>query len=156
MILKSQGALDFDLKVSLPRADLGLLQTLVRSCRRLGLFYYPNILSRYQETSLASFTWVGIEEMKRFNLALYRVCGKLSSNSIAGAGIGDNGAEVNLLSATELQFPLPSSSALWNAVGKDEWIVHMKDSTPVPISFDDHCQADWISNFARILESLEL
>ncbi|KAJ5548347.1 hypothetical protein N7513_005581 [Penicillium frequentans] len=156
LILKSQGALNFDLKVSLPRADLGLLQTLVRSCRRLGMFYYPNILSRYQETSLASFTWVGIEEMKRFNLALYKVCGKLSSDSIAGAGIHGDDAEMALLSATELQFPLPSSPALWNAIGKDEWIVHMKDSTPAPVSLNDHCQADWISNFARLLESLEL
>ena len=121
------------------------------------MFYYPNMLSRYQETSLASFIWVGIEEIKRFNLALYKVCGKLSSNSMAGAGINDNyDAQMDLLSASELQFPLPSSSALWNAVGKDEWIVHMKDITPVPVSLDDHCRAGWISNSAILIEFLEL
>jgi len=157
LILNSQGNLNFDLKVSLPLADLELLQTLIKSCRRLGMFYYPNMLSRYQETSLASFIWVGIEEIKRFNLALYKVCGKLSSNSMAGAGINDNyDAQMDLLSASELQFPLPSSSALWNAVGKDEWIVHMKDITPVPVSLDDHCRAGWISNSAILIEFLEL
>ncbi|KAJ5640139.1 uncharacterized protein N7484_008001 [Penicillium longicatenatum] len=153
LILKGQGILELDLKVSLPRADLDLLQALVRSCRKLGMFYYPNILSRYHEAGLASFIWVGIEEIKRFNVALYKVCGKSSSLSLVGAGMDHNDAERGLMSANELQFPLPSNTALWNSVGKDEWIVHMKDTTPV--SLDDNCQADWISNFARILEIIE-
>lgn len=121
------------------------------------MFYYPTMLSRYQETSLASFIWVGIEEIKRFNLALYKVCGKVSSDIVAGAGIDDHdNAETDLLNASELQFPLPSSSALWSAIGKDEWIVHMKDTTPVPVSLDDHCRAGWISNSAILIEFLEL
>ncbi|KAJ6115354.1 hypothetical protein N7486_001132 [Penicillium sp. IBT 16267x] len=154
LIIKGQGGLDFELKVSLPRADFGLLQALVRSCQRLGMFYYPNILSRYQEANLASFIWVGIEEVKRFNVALYKVCGKLSSLGVVGASIDDNDVENLLMSASELQFPPPSNNALWNSVGKNEWMVHMKDTTPV--SLDDHCQADWLSNFARILEFFDL
>lgn len=120
------------------------------------MFYYPNILLRYQETNLASFIWVGIEEIKRFNLALYKVCGKLSSGSIAGAGIDNDDARIDLLSANELQFPLPSNSALWNAVSKDEWRVHVKDTTSISVSLDDHCRAVWISNSAIILKFLEL
>jgi hypothetical protein len=117
------------------------------------MFYYPNILSRYHDAGLASFIWVGVEEIKRFNVALFKVCGKLSSLSVVGTGMDDNDAERRLMSASELQFPPPSNNALWNAVGKDEWIVHMKDTTPV--SLDDNCQADWISNFARMLEFIE-
>ncbi|KOS36944.1 hypothetical protein ACN38_g12286 [Penicillium nordicum] len=56
-LVSSRTAVDFDLKVSLPPADLGLLEALVRSCRRLGMFYYPNIIAKYEEADLASFVW---------------------------------------------------------------------------------------------------
>lgn len=151
-VLNNREGLDFDLKVSLSAADLGLLESLVRSCRKLGMFYYPNILARYGETDPASFVWVGIEEVKRFNLALYKVCGRVSGSSMRDRSGTDNDAA--LLTASELQFPLPGNPPLWNAVSKNEWTANMKEEGLV--SFNDDCQASWISNFAVVLGSLDL
>ncbi|KAJ5970324.1 uncharacterized protein N7479_000242 [Penicillium vulpinum] len=153
-VLSSRADIDFDLKISLPPADLGLLEALVRSCRRLGMFYYPNILSKYEETDLASFVWVSIEEIKRFNIALYKVCGKASKTSIRDRTHDGTNAVWSSLSAGELQFPLPRNCPLWNAVGKNEWTAIAKDEKPV--SLDDMCQQNWISNFAGVLEFFEL
>ncbi|KAJ5833419.1 hypothetical protein N7474_001730 [Penicillium riverlandense] len=149
-VLSSRGGIDIDLKISLSPADLGLLEALVRSCRRLGMFYYPNILARYKEDDLASFVWVGIEEIKRFNIALYKVCGKASRSSIRDGSQGNANAVSYALTALELQFPPPDSCPLWNAVGKDEWMAIVKDVKPVCL--DDICQDNWISNFAGVLE----
>ncbi|CAG7942465.1 unnamed protein product [Penicillium nalgiovense] len=148
-VLSNRDAIDFDLKLSLPSADLGLLGALVRSCRRLGMFYYPNILAKYDEGDLDSFVWVGIEEIKRFNIALYKVCGKARCSSIRDGNHGDAHAWTSL-TAGELQFPLPSNCALWNAVTRDEWDAVAKDEKRV--SLDDDRQKDWLSNFAEILQ----
>lgn len=153
-LISSRTAVDFDLRVSLPPADLGLLEALVRSCRRLGMFYYPNILGRYKEADLASFVWVGLEEIKQFNIALYKVCGKASNSNIKDGSHGDINAVQSLLTASELQFPLPSNFPLWNAVSKDEWMAVGWDEKLV--SLDDDCQQNWISNFAEILEFFQL
>ncbi|KAJ6137255.1 hypothetical protein N7471_003741 [Penicillium samsonianum] len=153
-LISSRTAVDFDLRVSLPPADLGLLEALVRSCRRLGMFYYSNILGRYKEADLASFVWVGLEEIKQFNIALYKVCGKASNSNIKDGSHGDITAVQSLLTASELQFPLPSNFPLWNAVSKDEWMAVGWDEKLV--SLDDDCQQNWISNFAEILEFFQL
>ncbi|CAG8909757.1 unnamed protein product [Penicillium egyptiacum] len=145
-------AIDFDLKISLPPDDLGLLEALVRSCRKLGMFYYPNILAKYVEGDLDSFVWVSIEEIKRFNIALYKVCGKARSSSIRDGNHEDTNAWSSL-TADELQFPLPSNCPLWNAVTRDEWNASAKDEKLV--SLDDDRQKNWISNFAEILQVFE-
>ncbi|KAF9888937.1 hypothetical protein FE257_008106 [Aspergillus nanangensis] len=152
-LLKGRDGVDFRLKPSLDAADSGLLKALVQSCRRLGLFYYPNMLARYTEADLDSFAWASIEEVKRFNLALYKVCGKVT---IAGEGdrskVDDDA--LSLLSTSELQFPLPDNLPLWNAVGKSEWAANTKDERLVFLN--DNCEAKWISNFAAILDFLDL
>lgn len=153
-VLKSRSALDIDLKVSLSRADFGLLESLVRSCRKLGMFYYPNILARYKEAHLASFVWVGLEETKRFNLALYKLCGRVRGSSIGDSGSGGNNDAASLLPASELQFPMPNNRPLWDAVGKNEWLANTKVEESLA-GLDDNLQASWISNFADVLESLE-
>ncbi|KAJ5154856.1 uncharacterized protein N7500_010295 [Penicillium coprophilum] len=149
-VISNRAAIDFDLKITLPPADLGLLDALVRSCRKLGMFYYPNILAKYGETDLDSFIWVGIEEIKRFNIALYKVCGKATSSTIRDGSRGDINAVRSLLTAGELQFPLPSNCLLWNAAGKDQWTVLVGDQK---LAFlDDYCQEHWISNSAEALD----
>jgi hypothetical protein len=70
------------------------------------------MLARYKEIDLALFAWVSIEKVKRFNLAIYRLCAKLSSS---------NPGQRPLLLANELAFPLPSNSPLWNSDERDEW-----------------------------------
>ncbi|KAJ5409341.1 uncharacterized protein N7487_003700 [Penicillium crustosum] len=153
-LVNSQTAVDLDLKVSLPPADLGLLEDLVRSCRTLGMFYYPNIIAKYEEADLASFVWVCVEEIKQFNIALYKVCGRASSSSIRDGIHRDNNAVWSLLTAGELQFPLPSNIPLWNSVSADEWMVVGRDEKLV--SLVDDCREKWISNSAEILEFFRL
>ncbi|KAJ5573264.1 hypothetical protein N7450_010248 [Penicillium hetheringtonii] len=46
---EDQQAFNFDLKVSVSSKTIGLLTRLVRSCRNLGMFYYPNILAQFQD-----------------------------------------------------------------------------------------------------------
>ncbi|KAJ5364734.1 C2H2 type zinc finger domain protein [Penicillium cataractarum] len=88
------------------------------------------MLSKYKDTDLPSFVWVGIEEVKRFNIALYRLCAKLSSCASENKP---------LLHASELQFPLPSNNALWNSVEREEWEANAKEEDS--ISFKNDLQA---------------
>lgn len=154
LILRSREALDFDFKTSLLPADFELLEALVRSCRKRGMFYYPNMLTRFKEVGLASFAWVCTEEVKRFNLALYKACGKLSStNSINGSQHSHDPTD-SLISAGDLQFPLPENDPLWNATGKSEWLVLVQDENTLRV--DDNYQEPWISSMAGVFEHLGL
>lgn len=145
IIMKGDGVVNVDLKATIPATDLALLTSLVGSCRRLGMFFYPNILAKYSEADLPSFVWVGIEEVKRFSIALYKLCAKLSSSTTE---------DRSLITARELQFPLPSNDQLWNSVGRDEWDVNAKVEDMVFLK--DDLQAKWISKSADILECLDL
>jgi hypothetical protein len=104
------------------------------------MFFYPNILAKYKESDLPGFVWVGVEEIKRFNIALYKLCAKLSSESPN---------DKPLLPAGELQFPLPSNDSLWNSVERHEWEANAKREDTVSLS--DDFQAKWISNLADVL-----
>jgi hypothetical protein len=103
------------------------------------------MLAKFKEADIPSFVWVCTEEVKRFIIALYKFCTKLNSS--------DSG-EPPLLSASELDFPLPSNDALWHSIGKHEWEANAKDQNTV--SLTDDLQAKWISNFADVLEFLGL
>jgi hypothetical protein len=83
---------------------------------------------------------VGVEEIKRFNIALYKLCAKLSS---------ENPNERPLLPAGELQFPLLSNDSPWNSIERHEWEANTKREDIV--SLGDDFQAKWISNLADIL-----
>ncbi|KAL3431412.1 hypothetical protein BDV09DRAFT_188390 [Aspergillus tetrazonus] len=102
IIMKADGVVNLDLKASIPTTDLELLKSLVRSCQKLGMFFYLNMLARYKEVDLPSFAWV------------------VSSFST------DNSP---LLHARELQFLLPSNDPLWNSVKRNEWEANAKDET---------------------------
>ena len=141
--MKSGGVIPIDLKTPISASDLALLKSLVASCRRLGMFYYPNMLARYTEADLPSFVWVGIEEVKRFNIALYKLSQKLCSST---------SENMPLLHADELQFPLPINDPLWNSVERDEWEANAKKENMV--SLQDDCQAKWISRYADMIQSL--
>jgi hypothetical protein len=112
------------------------------------MFYYPNILAKYEKTDLESFIWVCIEEIKRLNIALYKVCGK--ARSITDESHDGTDSVWSSLTAGELQFPLPSNCSLWNAVSRDEWTALANGDKLV--SLDDTCEERWISNFAEVLE----
>jgi hypothetical protein len=176
-LYKSQGQgafqLSLDLKPCLAPADADLLDRLVTSCKRLGMFSYPKMLARYGTDDLPSYVWVSIEEIKRFNLALYRVCRSFASSNCDGKGgenhiLGtpldnhDSYREQSRLRPCDLQFPLPSNAPLWNAVGKAEWrsVVAAGDGKYTSAEADAYCQRllndalkeEWISNFADTLQ----
>jgi hypothetical protein len=85
---------------------------------------YPAMLSQFtQRENPEVFVWVGIEEVKRFGLSLYRVCQwarlygsdeleDAPDHSNTGRSLRLNGA--NLLSLADLQFALPDSEELWH------------------------------------------
>ena len=105
------------------------------------MFFYPNMLSKFKETDMPSFVWVGIEEIKRFSMSLYKLCGRLSISSTQ---------DDSLLHASDLQFPKPSNDALWNSVGKDEWEANAKEENMV--SFADDLRERRLSSHADAME----
>ncbi|KAL2822080.1 hypothetical protein BJX63DRAFT_182447 [Aspergillus granulosus] len=118
ILYKRGGALGLDLKPCLSPADSDLLDRLVESCKRLGMLYYPNMLARYCESDLPAYVWISIEEVKRFNIALYKVC---SACSEQGNETTMSRGPSRRVQAQDLQFPLPKNNPLWNAVDKSEW-----------------------------------
>ncbi|KAL4906222.1 hypothetical protein BDW74DRAFT_177241 [Aspergillus multicolor] len=163
--------LDTTLKPRLSPAQSDLLHRLVQSVRALEMLSYPNMLARFSESDLPAYVWVSIEELKRFNVALYKVC------RLCGGGVGEDlqgqqtetAAETGTgsrsltdsrnktvsegLHARELQFPPPRNNALWMALRKAEWEaavtedVHRHDRR-----LEDTLECEWISNSADLLE----
>ncbi|KAH8427131.1 Zn(II)2Cys6 transcription factor [Aspergillus melleus] len=109
--------LGIDLKPSLTQTNADLLNSLVRSCKARGLLYYPQILSMFSPSDSPPYLWLGIEEIKRFNLALYKVY--RATSSIANRPSDTH--RDSSLTARELQFPLPVNTPLWKAVTRTEW-----------------------------------
>lgn len=135
-----------------------MLDSLVRSCRRLGLFYYPNILARFQQNDLASYVWICIEEVKRFNLALYKTCRALSGFSAHEKNDGQHGVACEAscgLTADELQFPMPKNDPMWNAMRKEEWESAIADDFDSTRLYDT-MEEEWISNSAELLRFIGL
>lgn len=85
------------------------------------MLYYPNILARYSQSDLTPYVWLGIEVVKRFNLALYRVY-----QACSRIGKEDSNTHEQDITATpnsgfnvkDLQFPLPR---MWRSRSKGEW-----------------------------------
>ncbi|KAL3486003.1 hypothetical protein BJX62DRAFT_247153 [Aspergillus germanicus] len=161
-MMKSSGTLQPNLKPSLPPADADLLQRLVASCKRLGMFYYPNILARSSKKEPPQYIWVNIEEIKRFNLALFKLCSALSSgtsrpgqhhkSSVGTRLAADKDETANWgFPARELQFPLPRNTPLWNALTPEEWFAA---DTPDVYRYSLHetLEEQWISTSAAVLE----
>ncbi|KAB8202093.1 hypothetical protein BDV34DRAFT_201521 [Aspergillus parasiticus] len=111
------GNLGIDLRPSLSRTNTDLLSSLIRSCKRLGMLYYPNILARYSQRDSRPYIWLGIEETKRFNLALYRV---YRAASVVGKRANDADTHAKL-TARDLRFPFPTHTRLWKTVSMAEW-----------------------------------
>lgn len=150
-------SLGLDLKPSLPASKTALLASLVGSCRRLGVFHYPNILARYQPDDLVTYVWVSVEEVKRFGVALYKVCKTLSSDR-RNTDINTHTVECSIpggtswqLTASELEFPMPKYDPVWDAVGEGEWRAAVsKDMECIDLS--DTMESQWISRMSELLQ----
>lgn len=150
-ISKKPISLGLDLKPSLQPADSDLLAALVLSCRRLGMLQYANILARYNPDDLASYVWVGVEEVKRFNLALFQLCRRLSSEKQNTRVEGDAPPAPTswLLTSHELEFPVPKNDALWNAKDRTEWMDATNNMQNIDLA--NFMESEWIAKSAEPL-----
>lgn len=140
-VAEKDATFDLSLRLQLPTQKYELLSSLVETCRLTGLFYYPNMLSRYHASAPLALVWVGVEETKRFGLALYKLC-RLCSRSGWNTINGNNSASRNnLLHLTDMEFCMPDSDEIWNAP-EDEFI---RLTTLRQTSRDDRDPEKWIS-----------
>ncbi|KAL4932908.1 Zn(II)2Cys6 transcription factor [Aspergillus undulatus] len=151
VLYKGSGPLGLDLKPCLSPADANLLVRLVQSCKKLGMLYYPNMLARYCQSDLPAYVWVSIEEVKQFNIALYRVCRACSGQEIWTDDLNPTRTSSTVLRANDLQFPLPRNLSLWKAVDKAEWDAAATEDV-YRHRLEDTLERDWISKSANLLE----
>ncbi|KAJ5761597.1 hypothetical protein N7533_003636 [Penicillium manginii] len=152
-MIESQHNSDFELKASVTPHTTELLAALIRSCRKLGMFYFPNILAQYRETGDEALAFLFIEEVKRFNLSLYKLGSKLSLTNIGHLGsIQEDSLTLNWWVATnELQFPMPKSRLVWDAATRDEWN-RVVPAGSIGLELNDVAENSWISKSSELLE----
>lgn len=93
--------------------------------------------------------WVGVEEIKRFGIALYKVC-KLCSNSDSSNVDGSDHFEPELLTLSELQYPMPDSNKLWNAESNMVLSKGLAEVEP-SATLDGRREENWISNLRGVV-----
>ncbi|KAJ5177848.1 uncharacterized protein N7500_000547 [Penicillium coprophilum] len=151
---------DLQLTRVLPEIPSQLLVSLVRSCLKRHMFFYPSILAQFiPGVDPNVFIWLGIEEVKRFDLCLYRVCKharvhdtKLSEDAPNfSPRPGPQSPSGSLLSLTDLQFAVPSSDELWHATSD----LAAKLAGNEAAYTNDNIEENWISQTARLLQPRE-
>lgn len=114
MIVAPQQSRSFNLRIQLSTPDYQILTALVSTCRRQHVFSYPAMLGRYHSIESVTCIWVGVEEIKRLGLSLYRV----SRICCCAPELGQD--RTSLLGLSDLQFPVPDSNHLWEARSNPE------------------------------------
>jgi hypothetical protein len=121
------------------------------------MFFYPSILAQFKQgVDPDVFIWLGIEEVKRFNLSLYRVCGhaRICDTKLLEAAPnfsprgGPRSPGGRLLSLTDLQFAVPDSDELWHATSD----LAAKIAGSEAAYANDNIEDKWISQTARVLQ----
>ncbi|OJJ06701.1 hypothetical protein ASPVEDRAFT_333388 [Aspergillus versicolor CBS 583.65] len=107
------------------------------------------MLARYCQNDLPAYVWVSIEEIKRFNFALYEVCTAYSCGVPNKIAVSKRG-----LRAQDLEFPLPRNTPLWNATSKAEWVSAATEDVYCH-NFDSILENEWFSKSAHVLEALD-
>jgi hypothetical protein len=107
-----------------------IFSRLVRSCRAQGLLYCPAMLAQIRPDDPIIYAWTMLEETKLFALTLYKVNVLFSrllntnNNTYPNNNDDDDNDEDNdleTLSLSDLQFPLPDSGYLWSCYPIREW-----------------------------------
>ena len=147
LIAKEHASVDLSFRFRLLADKYELLVALVQSCRRRGMFSYLNVLSQHDAHAPLALIWVNTEEIKRFGLALYKVC-RLSACSGA-AGESADGPNNELLTLADMSFCMPDSDELWNtrsAIGFE-----MSTLASPARAKDNRDPKNWISEASRLL-----
>ncbi|KAL6239529.1 Isochorismatase family-domain-containing protein [Aspergillus navahoensis] len=101
--------------------DRSILSALVETCLENNIFYYPRMLERYRSVEDITCIWVGVEEIKRLGLGLFRICclwagGNQGELLVRPGMLGPN----RLLCLSDLRFPPPDRDYLWEAGSNEE------------------------------------
>ncbi|KAJ5356193.1 hypothetical protein N7517_010802 [Penicillium concentricum] len=148
---------DLQLTQVLPEIPSRLLVSLVRSCLKRHMFFYPSILAQFKQgVDPDVFIWLGIEEVKRFDLCLYRVCrharvcdtAHLEDRSNLSPPCGPRAPGGKLLLLSDLQFAVPDSDELWHATSD---LAAKLAGNQAPYT-NENIEENWISQTARILQ----
>ncbi|RAL00775.1 uncharacterized protein BO80DRAFT_475309 [Aspergillus ibericus CBS 121593] len=143
-----------DLTHTLSPMDQHILSLLVSTCLRNNIFYYPQMMNRYHHT-MQSITciWVGMEELKRFGLALYKDCRLCQSGNDILESEADTGEGRKVLRISDLQFPPPDIRHLW--VAQSIWeLSHLlqMEACRRGMRLDGRVEGNWISSCGRLLD----
>lgn len=116
-IAERETTFDLNCRYHISAPAYRLLAELVETCRQLGLFCYPNMLRKHHPSAPLALVWVSVEEIKRFGLALYKVCRSCASGVSSDKptiSSHSNSSKSELLTLADLEFCLPDSDELWN------------------------------------------
>ncbi|KUM60609.1 hypothetical protein ACN42_g6516 [Penicillium freii] len=156
-LLLSHDKLDLQLTQVLPEVPSQLLVSLVRTCLKRRMFFYPSILAQFKPGFDPDvFIWLGIEEVKRFDLSLYKVCRHAricDAKLLEGAPDfsprrGPRSLSGSLLSLTDLQFSVPDRDELWHATSD----LAAKITGNEAAYTNENIEDNWISQTARVLQ----
>lgn len=140
---------DFSFRIPLPPSKYELLKSLVETCRALGVFHYPNMLTQHASSTNITLIWVSVEELKRLGLALYkfsRLCSQPEASiddTERSNGTG-TGLRSELLTLADLDFCMPDSDYVWNATPGTESEA-VKNSALQHEGRDNRDPDNWIS-----------
>ncbi|CAG8909838.1 unnamed protein product [Penicillium egyptiacum] len=146
-IAREHVSMDWSMRCRLPDDKYDLLAALVQSCRRWGIFYYPNMLLQHEVDAPLALIYVNVEEIKRFGLALYKVC-RLSTFELTGDSA--NSGRNDLLTLADLSFCMPDSDELWNApLGEESEVLNKTNSSAA--ARDNGDAKNWISQASAVV-----
>ncbi|KAI9035494.1 C6 and C2H2 transcription factor [Aspergillus affinis] len=153
-VAEQETTLDLNCRYRLSAPAYEILTALVETCRQLGLFNYPKMLSKHHPSAPLALVWVSVEEIKRFGLALYKVCRLcargVDSHTEKKAHRNGDFLKNELLTLADLEFCMPDSDELWNAPPGQQsaWI---RGTASQQRSRDNRDSKGWISHTSKQL-----
>ncbi|KAJ5089162.1 hypothetical protein N7532_007846 [Penicillium argentinense] len=121
-IARENASTDLSMRCRLPDDKYGLMAALIQSCRRWGIFYYPNMLLQHDADAPLALVYE----------PLYKVCRLSTPTSFNLSGECSNGGRNDLLTLTDLSFCITDSDELWNApLGGESEVINKSDSSAV-------------------------
>lgn len=153
-VAERETTFDLSCRYRLSAPAYGLLTALVETCRQLGLFCYPTMLSKHHPSAPLALVWVSVEEIKRFGLALYKVCrlctSGVSSDTEPTFRRDGHPLKSELLTLADLNFCLPDSDELWNAPPSQRPAL-LRGAASQKLFRDNRDSGSWISQTSRQL-----
>lgn len=104
------------------------------------------MLAQYPNDTPLMMIWVGVEEVKRFALALYKVAYMCTAADMAES------TDERLLTLADLSFGMPDSDELWNLPRGSDFQSHIRATAESSQGENRDCR-NWISSSAAILHN---